>query len=125
MFSAPVTLHARSEDLSRRMLINVTISNEDSEAFFEVELLHDDSVVCIDYVPVCKSIIYVTTHEQKSPIYMLLHPKHSKLSVVNIQEKSVIFYSFYQPGHYVFIYKSLLTWVPLAEVSLEQKGNAK
>ena len=33
---------------------------KDSETFSEVEHIHDDSVVSLDYVPVYKSIIYAT-----------------------------------------------------------------
>ena len=29
------------------------------------------------------------------------HPKHSRLRIVKIQEKTVVLFSYHQPGHYV------------------------
>ena len=84
MFSTRVTLHARLNDLSRHIQINVTISNENNEAFFEVEHIHDDPVASLDHVPVYKFvvIIYVATHEQKAPINILCRSKAPKTQQV-------------------------------------------
>ena len=53
----------------------------------------------LDYACANKSIIYVNTHKRKAPINM--HPKLSKLSIVNSWKTPVILFSCHQPGRYV------------------------
>ena len=54
---------------------------EDSEESSKVEPIDDDPVASIDYVPVYKSSIYVTSQELKAPINMLSRSKAPKNTV--------------------------------------------
>ena len=70
------------------MLQWATKKVENSETISEVEYIHDDSVTSSDYVPVYKSMIYVTmwlaesTHQQ---VISLQHTK--KLQVEEFQHQ--------------------------------------
>ena len=65
-----------------------------SDVFSEVNLSHNNPIASLDKASINKYILYVTKHERKPPINMLLrskYPKHNKLTVSRIREKAVIF----------------------------------
>ena len=50
----------------------------DSDVFSELEYWHENIVASFTYALIDKSIMYITTHKQKAPIYKISRSENTK-----------------------------------------------